>query len=204
MRDLLINAFALLLATIDPIGTLALFAGVTSHLSPAERRSTAILATLYSGAILVGSIAVGQFVLDFMGVHLASMQLAGGIILFLFGLQMLFGSPGSKSATPESGRELAVFPLAVPSIASPGAILAAIMLTDNDTRTVTEQVAVSAVLVLVLALTLVAMLLATPILRIIGRGGAALLVRIMGMLLAALAVELVMTALGAKGWVDAG
>lgn len=202
MPDLLVNAAILLIVTIDPIGTLALFAGVTAHLSARERRQTAVLSTLYAAAILVGAVAIGQPLLDAIGVRLASIRVAGGAILFLFGLQMLFGQVGGAGAKGESGRDLAVFPLAVPSIASPGAILAAIMLTENDRYSVTEQIAVSFVLLGVLGLTLLGMLLATPILRVIGQGGAALLMRVLGMLLAGLAVEIVMTALGIPGWIE--
>ena len=202
MLELIVSAAILLLVTIDPIGTLALFAGVTAHLPPRERRQTAILSTLYAAAILVGAVVVGQPLLDAIGVKLVSIRVAGGAILFLFGIQMIFGQVGGSSAKPESGRDLAVFPLAVPSIASPGAILAVIMLTENDRYTVPEQIAVSVVLLGVLGLTMLGMLLATPILRLIGQGGAALLMRVLGMLLAGLAVEIVMTALGVPGWTD--
>jgi multiple antibiotic resistance protein len=193
---------AMLWATIDPIGTLALFAALTASLTAVERRKVALRATLYSAAVLVGSIVVGQIVLDLMGIRLISLQVAGGIILFLFGLQMIFGS-GTEAAPaqPESGYDLAVFPLAVPSIASPGAIMAAIVLTDNDLYTVVQQATTAAVLLGVLAVTCTLMLLSGPILRVIGRNGAAILIRVMGMILAALSVELVMEALGLEQWV---
>lgn len=193
---------AMLWATIDPIGTLALFAALSARLTPADRRHVALRATLYSAIILVGSIVIGQVVLDLMGIRLISLQVAGGIILFLFGLQMIFGrGTESAPAEPESGHDLAVFPLAVPSIASPGAIMAAIVLTDNDLYTVAQQATTAAVLLGVLAVTCTLMLLSGPILRVIGRSGAAILVRVMGMVLAALSVELVMEALGLEKWV---
>lgn len=202
MLELIVSAAILLVVTIDPIGTLALFAGVTAHLPARERRRTALLSTLYAAAILVGAVAIGQPLLDAIGVKLVSIRVAGGVILFLFGIQMIFGQVGGASAKAESGRDLAVFPLAVPSIASPGAILAAIMLTENDQHPLIEQVAVSLVLLGVLGVTLLGMLLATPILRVIGQGGAALLMRVLGMLLAGLAVEIVLTALGVAGWTE--
>ncbi|MGH3056578.1 MAG: MarC family protein, partial [Gaiellaceae bacterium] len=127
---------AMLWATIDPVVTLALFAALTVRLTAAERRYVALRATLYSALILVGSIVIGQFVLDLLGIRLISLQVAGGIILFLFALQMIFTGTESAPGQPESGYDLAVFPLAVPSIASPGAIMAAIVLTDNDLYTV--------------------------------------------------------------------
>ena len=193
---------AMLWATIDPIGTLALFAALTAQLSTAERRSIALRATFYSALILIACIVTGQLVLDYMGIRLISMQVAGGVILFLFGLQMIFGH-GTESALgqPESGHDLAVFPLTVPSIASPGAIVAAIVLTDNDLYTVTQQVMTAGVLLGTLGVTCLLMLLSGPILRVIGKNGAAILIRVMGMILAALSVELVMQALGIEKWV---
>jgi multiple antibiotic resistance protein len=192
----------MLWATIDPIGTLALFAALTPAATAAERRSIALRATLYSAIILIASIVIGQVILSGMGIRLISLQAAGGVILFLFGLQMIFGTGMQPpSAQPEAGHDLAVFPLAVPSIASPGAIMAAIVLTDNDLFTIMQQVTTAVVLLGVLGITCVLMLFSGPILRVIGRNGAAILIRVMGMLLAALSVELIMEALGIERWV---
>ena len=104
--------------------------------------------------------------------------------------------PGSH----EKGRDLAVFPLAVPTIAGPGAIMAVILLTDNDVYSVPEQILTAVVLLVVLGLTYVLLLVSDAILRAIGRQGAAILVRVMGILLAALSVELVLSALGIGPW----
>jgi MarC family integral membrane protein len=163
---------------------------------------------------------------DAIGIHLRSLKVAGGIILFLFGLQMLFGRVDAKAGAPEPGRDLAVFPLAVPSIAGPGA-MAVILLTDNDVYTVAEQAQTGVVLLVVLLLTYILLLFSDPILRIIGRQGAAILVRVMGIIethslptltrsyprrftfyvaapvssiLASLAVEIVLTTLGVASW----
>jgi MarC family membrane protein len=132
--------FATIWTTIDPIGNIAIFAGLTASLTPAERRRTALRATIYATVILVVAVVAGQFILDAIGIHLHSLKVAGGIILFLFGLQMLFGrmDAEAKAGVPEAGRDLAVFPLAVPSIAGPGAMMAVILLTDNDVYTVAE------------------------------------------------------------------
>ena len=202
MIEQVLRDFLMLWATIDPIGTLALFAALTPAATAAERRSIALRATLYSAIILIASIVIGQVILSGMGIRLISLQAAGGVILFLFGLQMIFGTGMQPpSAQPEAGHDLAVFPLAVPSIASPGAIMAAIVLTDNDLFTIMQQVTTAVVLLGVLGITCVLMLFSGPILRVIGRNGAAILIRVMGMLLAALSVELVMEALGIERWV---
>jgi multiple antibiotic resistance protein len=191
----------LLFATIDPIGTLALFAALTGDLSPAARRGTAFRATLYAAVVLVGAVVVGQIILEHLNIRLISLQVAGGIVLFLFALKMVFGEEaGQSGGEPEPGRDLAVFPLAVPSIASPGAIIAAIVLTDNHLHSVPDQAVTTSVLLTVLAITWGAMLLSGPALRVLGRNGSAILVRIMGLLLAALSVELVLSALGVARW----
>src|SRR5437660_12692502 len=83
--------FATIWTTIDPIGNVAIFAGLTASLTPAERRRTALRATVYAAVILVVAVVAGQFILDAIGVQPPSPKVAGGIILFLFGLQMLFG-----------------------------------------------------------------------------------------------------------------
>src|SRR5882757_9264665 len=187
--------FATIWTTIDPIGNVAIFAGLTASLTLAERRRTALRASLYAAVILVVAVVAGQIILDAIGIRLHSLKVAGGIILFLFALQMLFGQLDSNRGSPEPGRDLAVFPLAVPSIAGPGAIMAVILLTDNDVYSVPEQIQTAVVLLVVLGLTYVLLLLSDPILRAIGRPGAAILVRVMGILLAALSVELVLSGL---------
>lgn len=186
----------MLWATVDPIGTMALFVAVTASSAPTERRRIALRATVYGGLILIACIILGQFVLDAMGISLPSLQVAGGIILFLFGLQMVFGS-GTAETSPErdTDHDLAIFPMAVPSIAGPGAIMSVILLTDNDRFTVSEQAMTVAILLGVLLATYLLMRLAGVFTRFFGKNGAAILVRVMGMLLAALSVEMVMEGL---------
>ena len=192
-----IGPFLFILTTIDPIGTLTLFVGLTAQATPAERRRIALRATLYSAIVLVGFVVVGQVVLGSLGVRLEAFQLAGGIIFFLFGVQMVFGTgAASATATSEPGRDVAVFPIAVPSIASPGSILAVVLLTDNREFSVGEQAVTTALLVVVLAITCAGMLLANRVHRLIGDAGASLLVRVMGLLLTSLAVEMVLEAAG--------
>jgi multiple antibiotic resistance protein len=197
--DKLLQDALIIWATVDPIGTLAIFTGLTSGLDAAQRRCTAIRAVAYATAVLIGAIVVGQLLLTAMGIRLISFQLGGGIILFLFGLQMIFGS-GLSSGEQEPGHDLAVFPLAIPATATPGAILAVILLTDNSLYTIPAQAATAAVMIAVMVVTLILLLLSTQIMRVLGQGGASILTRIMGMILAAFSVELVMDALGAERW----
>lgn len=204
MTEKFIRDALILWTTIDPIGTLAIFTAITSKLDASQRKKTAWKAILYSTAILLGAIVLGQVLLSSMGIRLLSLQVAGGIILFLFGLQMVFGSGvTSNQTTEEPGHDIAVFPLAVPSIATPGAILAVILLTDNHVYSIPTQATTAAILLGILAITLVCMLAATPILKVIGMNGASILVRVMGMILAALSTEFVMEALHIPQWMGA-
>jgi multiple antibiotic resistance protein len=173
---------------------------LTASLTRAERRRTALRACVYAAVILVVAVVAGQIILDAIGIHLHSLKVAGGVILFLFGLQMLFGGLDAEPKAPEPGRDLAVFPLAVPSIAGPGAMMAVILLTDNDVYTVAEQAQTGVVLLIVLLLTYILLLFSDAILRIIGRQGAAILVRVMGIILCSLAVEIVLTTLAVASW----
>ena len=196
----IVRDFITIWITVDPISNLALFAGLTASLTATKRRRTAFRGSLYAAIILVVAVVSGQILLDAVGIRLHSLKVAGGIILFLFGLRMLFGGFDSNNAAPEPGRDLAVFPLAVPAIAGPGAIMAVIVLTDNDVYTVPQRAETGVVLLVVLLLNLVMLLLSNPILRVIGRAGAAVLIRVMGMILASLAVEIVLTALAVGSW----
>ncbi|HCO44058.1 MarC family protein [Immundisolibacter sp.] len=197
--DKLLQDSLIIWATIDPIGTLAIFTALTGGMDAAQRRQTAIRAVAYAAAVLLGAIVVGQLILTAMGIRLISFQLSGGIILFLFGLQMIFGS-GAANAKKEPGHDIAVFPLAIPATATPGAILAVILLTDNSLHSIPTQAITAAITLAVLGMTLILLLLATPIMRVLGQGGASILTRIMGMILAAFSVELVMNALGVERW----
>lgn len=106
--------------TIDPISNLALFAGLTAAMHRGERRRIALRASIYAAIILVVAGVIGQIVLDAMGIRLRSLQIAGGLILFVFGLQMIFGWLDQPGASVEKGRDLAVFPIAVPAMSHHG------------------------------------------------------------------------------------
>jgi multiple antibiotic resistance protein len=196
----IIKDFVTIWTTVDPISNVALFAGLTASLTPIERRRVAFRASIYAAIILVVAVVAGQIILDAIGIRLHSLKVAGGIILFLFGVQMLFGKLDSTSAVPETGRDLAVFPLAVPAIAGPGAMMAVILLTDNDVYTIPQQAETGVVLLVVLFMNCVLLILSNAILGVIGRQGAAVLVRVMGIILASLAVEIVLSTLAVGSW----
>ncbi len=188
MIDLL-AVFIYFFAVVDPIGTVPVFIAVTRHYSSAERRKIAFFAFLASTAILLFFIVAGELILTAMKIPLEAFQVAGGIILFLFALSMIFGEskPDQEVKLAGSGRETAIFPLAVPSIASPGAILAAVLLTENARYSLWEQTQTALMLLAVLILTFVLMLAASWIHRLLGAGGASLVSRVMGLILASVA-----------------
>lgn len=177
----------MLLVTIDPAGTLAIFVPLTDGVAQNEKKTIARRAVIYAGIVLIGFLLLGEVLLAGIGVRLVSFQLAGGVILFLFGLQMIFGSESLKSGEP--GHDIAVFPLALPSIANPGAIMAVVLLTDNHRHSIGQQAVTAAVLIVVLVITLVTLMLAAPIHRVLGATGSNVLIRVMGLVLAALAAE---------------
>ncbi len=159
----------------------------------------ALRVVAYATTVLLGAILVGQIILSGLGIRLLSFQLAGGIILFLFGLQMIFG-PQSTGMRPEPDHDIAVFPLAIPGTATPGAILAVILLTDNSVFPAAIQVGTAFITASIMVVTLLILYFSDRIISIIGMNGAAVLTKVMGMILAALSVELVMNALGIAQW----
>lgn len=152
--------------TVDPMTNLALFASLTAGMHRSERRRIAWRASLYAAIILVVAVIIGQIVLDAMGIRLRSLQAAGGLVLFVFGLEMVFGWMNQSSASIEKGRDLAVFPRAVPAIAGPGALMVIILLTDNDVYSVSQRAQTAVVLLVVLVLNYILLLLSDVILRI--------------------------------------
>lgn len=198
------HEFVTLWVVIDPIGTVPVFIAVTASLAAADRKRVALQATLFSAGVLLFFLVFGQLLIDALGIGLKSFQVAGGIILFLFALSMIFGDSkpemDERAADPEIGgppskSNPAVFPLAVPSIASPGAMLAIVLLTDNHRYSIAEQALTGLVMMAVLAVAFVCMLLAGPIIRLIGTAGAAIVSRVMGMILASVAANNVLAAM---------
>lgn len=195
--DTIVREFIALWVVIDPIGSIPVFIAVCAGLSAAAQRKVAIRAIVVSAAILLFFLVGGQVLLEALDIHLAAFQIAGGIVLFLFALTMIFGESKVEEETrqinPNAG-DLAIFPLAVPSIASPGAMLAVVMLTDNHRYSVTEQMITAATMLTVLALTLLMFFMAAPILRVIGASGASVVSRVMGLILASVAVDNILRA----------
>jgi multiple antibiotic resistance protein len=198
MWQKMIEQFVSLWVVIDPIGTIPVFIGVTKGLSLAKQQKIAIRATLYSGLILLLFLVGGQLLLEALQISLISFQVAGGIVLFLFALTMIFGDskPEQEERLPlEEGSDIAVFPLAIPSIASPGAMIAVVVLTDNHRFDMEHQLLTALIMLIVLFVTLVLLFFAGKIQKVIGNAGASIVSRVMGLILAAVATEHVLFAL---------
>lgn len=190
MIDILAT-FIAFFAVIDPIGTVPVFIAVTRGYDVATKRKIAFIASLTSGAILIFFVIAGELILKAMAIPLSAFQVAGGIVLFIFALSMIFGEskPEEEKRLAEEHHETAIFPLAVPSIASPGAMLAAVLMTENARFDLAQQVQVVGVMLSVIVVALVFMLLASSIHRLIGNGGAIVISKVMGLILAAVATS---------------
>ena len=186
----LIATFIFFFAVIDPIGSIPVFIAATTGFNEREKRKIAFKAVLVSALILLFFIVVGEIILDAINIPLSAFQIAGGIVLFLFALSMIFGDskPESEIKTIKSTTETAIFPMAMPSIASPGAMLAVVLLTKNSEFSVWEQFQSSILLIGVLFIVLVLLLLAGKVHKIIGDAGASIISRVMGLILSAVAV----------------
>ncbi|MCG7628447.1 MarC family protein [Epibacterium sp. MM17-32] len=198
----LIREFITLFVVIDPVGSIPVFLFATAAVPQRLHRSFALRAVLVSALVLGLFLVLGQIILERIGLRLGAFQIAGGIVLFLFALSMIFGETKAASEIKEAESEDlsgAVFPLAIPSIASPGAILAVVILTDNHSTGIVEQAMTAGVLALVLVVTFVLLLLASKIQRWIGQTGVSVISRVMGLILATVAVDAVLQGLEQMG-----
>jgi len=198
----LLREFVTLLVVIDPIGSLPVFYFATARVPAHLHWRFAIRAIFVAAFVLLLFLVAGQVLLESLGLRFGSFQIAGGIVLFLFALTMIFGESKPAREIEEAERDHlagAVFPLAMPSIASPGAMLAIVVLTDNHRNSVPDQLATAVVLMVVLAITLVLLLLAARLKSVIGTTGASVISRVMGIVLATVAVDAVLGGLEAVG-----
>lgn len=189
--DVIISSFVLLWAVIDPIGTVPVFIASTQGRARSEQKKIAFTAAIAAAGILLFFILVGEFLLKGMGVSLTSFQIAGSLVLFLFALTMIFGEskPDGESRMARSAQDTAIFPLATPSIASPGAMMAVVLLTENGETSVPEQGLIAILMLLVVGVAYGLMLGAGWISKLIGEGGASIISRVMGLILASIATD---------------
>lgn len=199
-------ALATFFATIGPIDVAAMFAALTAQQTPRQRRALALRGTLIGGGILIAFALTGESLLAGLGISLAALRAAGGILLLLIAIEMVFArSSGGTSTTDDETREassrddIAVFPLATPLIAGPGSMGAAILLMADQEGDVSGQAIVLAALLSIVLLTFVALLLAGRIQQLLGVTGMHVVTRVMGVLLSALAVQFIFDGIGNSG-----
>lgn len=191
----MVREFITLFAVINPIGSTTVYLFVIQFVPPHLHRQFALRAVAIAAIVLLAFLVVGQFLLAALGFRPGSLQVAGGIVLFLFAMTMIF-DPSNPTREIEKAehdhRSGAVFPLAMSSIASTAAMLAIVILTDNDITLHSAPTVTPVLLVAVFLLTLILLFTATAIHRVIGSIGASVISQIMGIVLALIAVDVVL------------
>ena len=201
MTQLFISAFITLFVVIDPPGCAPIYAGLTKGASNAQRRNMAIRATVIAGAILIVFALFGEDLLGALHIELDSFRIAGGLMLFWIAFEMVFEKRTQRreeraekvAATPEV-EDVSVFPMAMPMLAGPGAI-ASIMLLTSSAKGIEQTLVVLGALVAVLLLTMLSLIAAGPLMRVFGDRVEAVITRLLGVLLAALAAQYVIDGL---------
>jgi multiple antibiotic resistance protein len=197
MIELFGSALVTFLVIIDPPGCAPIFAGLTRDAAPAHRRAMAIRASVIAWAILMFFALLGRPMLQALGISLASFRIAGGVMLFMIALDMVFerrtqrreNRAHSIEGTPEA-EDISVFPMAIPMIAGPGSIASAMLWVSRTDDPLQVAVVLAAISVVIL-LTLLALLAAGPIMRLVGERLEKMITRILGVILAALAAQFI-------------
>ncbi len=205
MTELFLSAFVTLFVVIDPLGCGPIFAGLTSGAGGTHRRAMALRSTLVASTVLILFALVGRPFLNVLGIGLDAFRIAGGIMLFLIALEMVFEKRTQKhhdraeraAADPDAPDDISIFPMAMPMIAGPGSIASAMLLTQRS-HGLLAHAAVFAALAAVLLVLLVSLLAAGRLMRLIGFKVEAVITRLLGVLLAALAAQFVIDGIRAS------
>lgn len=193
-----ISAFVTFFTIIDPVGLAPVVIGLTANLDDAQRKVIVTRATVISAAIIAFFAVVGRFLLDRLGIQLYAFDMAGGALLFLVAVDMLFGRPSGTRETKAEADEamtredVSIFPLAVPMIAGPGTIATTILYVDIATPHPLDLLAVAAAIICSLLTAWLVMRSSLALMHIFGRTGIMVLSRILGILLAALALQFIL------------
>ena len=201
-----LTSFTTFFATVGPVEAAVIFATLTTHISARERRQVALRATMIATTILAVATLFGGPLLQQLGVSIPALQTAGGIILLLIALEMVFARPTSAfKLTPPEGAEahtkddLVVFPLATPLLAGPGAMSAGILLAANAGTDPVKLAVTMGALAAVMGITLALFLIAPQLTRVLGVTAQRVLMRVFGILLAAIAVQALFNGIGGSG-----
>jgi multiple antibiotic resistance protein len=190
-----VKTFFFLVAVIDPLGSIPVFLEATKGFDDKAKKRIAIKASAIAGMILIFFIVGGQLIMEAMEITLSAFQISGGVILFLFALTMIFGEgkPEEEKHLIKDYRNVTVFPIALPSIASPGAIMAVVLITDNHIYSFWQQFITTAILICVLGVTCVLLLSARHIQNRVGESGITVISKVMGLILASFAVQSILS-----------
>jgi multiple antibiotic resistance protein len=195
--DFAISALVTLFVVVDPIGLAPTFLAVTEGLPRRARRNVALRASIIAGAILIGTALLGNWLFGALGISLPAFRIAGGLLLFAIAFEMVLGTrmrregQAAEEAVEEHVRNIAAFPLAIPLLAGPGAITATVLLAGRAADNLLLTGLLLAVVVFVAASCFIAFVLAGRISHVLGLTGNIVLSRLLGVLLAALAVQYV-------------
>lgn len=190
-------AFATLLVVVDPPGVVPMFVALTKGETPAHRRTILIRAVLIAFGAALFFLVAGRAVLSYLGVTVHAFSISGGILLFVAAMPMLFGqrgglqSPESKEK-PTAGQDIAVFPLAMPLLSGPGTIATILLLTSQAGGGFQKLIAIGIAIAAVFLVAFVTLYLGARLIRLVGEGGVDIATRVMGIVLAALAVQYVL------------
>jgi len=194
--DYVISAFVTLAIVVDPIGLAPIFVGITEGLSAEARRSVGLRASIIAACIMIGAALIGDALLRRLGISISAFQISGGLLLFWIAAEMVYGARSERDtrsttqAAEEHLRHMAAFPLAIPLMAGPGAIAACVLLAGLA-RDPMMLASLIGVILAVCLLTLLGFQFATPIKRALGITGNIVLSKLLGLILAALAVQYV-------------
>ncbi|WP_055437054.1 MarC family protein [Lacinutrix algicola] len=182
-------------AVIDPIGSIPVYLEATKEFDNVHKKKIAVRASVIAFLILLFFIVIGQLILEGMKVSLDAFQVSGGVILFLFALTMIFGDgkPQQEKNIITDYKHVTIFPIAIPSIASPGAIMAVVLLTDNHIYSLQQQTITTVLVLVVIALTCLILLAANKLQKSIGDYGITVISKIMGLILASYAVQSILS-----------
>lgn len=187
----LIESLVTLFVVLDPIGSVPIFLNATARVEPALRKRVALVAVLVGSFVLLLFLYLGQFLLEQMHIGIPAFRIAGAVILFVFALHMIFGGhhEGGPAESHRTPAEIAVFPVAMPGIASPGALCAVVLLTDNDRFSFGEETITAGLALGIMLIVLLALLAASRIQRLLGDAGIGVITQIMGLILASFSVQ---------------
>lgn len=180
-----------LIAVIDPIGSVPVYLEATKHFDKQHKIKIAIRASMVAFLVLLFFIIIGQIILEGMNVSLEAFEISGGVILFLFALTMIFGDgkPEIEKSSIKDYKHVTIFPVAIPSIASPGAIMAVVLMTDNHVFSIQHQAVTTLLVLVVVFITCLLLLIARHVQNVIGEYGITVISKIMGLILASYAIQ---------------